>query len=391
MTDIAATLRAAVASGRVPGVVALAATREGPIFEGAHGLRSLGGAEPMTVDTVFALASMTKAVTSVAAMLLVEEGRLGLDEPIAAILPEAADPQVLEGFDAAGQPILRPARGAVTLRHLLTHTAGYGYDHWDPVLDRYMRLAGLSGGPRTARGMPLRFDPGTAWQYGINTDLVGQIVEKVSGVSLGAYFRERILGPLGMEDTGFAVPAAWRGRMVGRHQRGPDGALALDAGFVPPEQVEVDGGGGGLFGTGPDYLRFLRMLLNGGTLDGVRILAPETVAEMGRNHIGEVEVQPLPESLVPGRSNVADLFPNMRKQWGLGFLLNTEAPPGRRSAHSLAWAGLFNTYYWIDPASGIAGLVLTQILPFADPAVLDLLGEFEAAVYASRGQPAAQA
>lgn len=391
MTDIAATLRAAVDSGRVPGVVALAATREGPIFEGACGLRSLGGTEPMTLDTVFALASMTKAVTSVAAMQMVEEGRLSLDGPIAAILPEAADPQVLEGFDAESQPILRPARGAVTLRHLLTHTAGYGYDHWDPVLDRYMRMAGLSGGPRTARGMPLRFDPGTAWQYGINTDLVGQIVEKVSGVSLGAYFRERILGPLGMEHTGFAVPAAWRGRMVGRHQRGPDGALALDAGFVPPEQVEVEGGGGGLFGTGPDYLRFLRMLLNGGTLDGVRILAPETVAEMGRNHIGEVEVQPLPESLVPGRSNVADLFPGMRKQWGLGFLLNTEAAPGQRSAGSLAWAGLFNTYYWIDPASGIAGLVLTQILPFADPAVLDLLGAFEAAVYASRGQPAAQA
>lgn len=381
MTDIAATLQAAVDSGRVPGVVALAATREGPIFEGARGVRGLGGTEPMTLDTVFALASMTKAVTSVAAMQLVEEGRLALDGSIAAILPEAADPLVLEGFDAAGQPILRPARGAVTLRHLLTHTAGYGYDHWDPVLDRYMRLAGLSGGPRTAKGMPLRFDPGTAWQYGINTDLVGQMVEAVSGVSLGRYFRERILGPLGMEDTGFAVPAAWRGRLVGRHQRGPDGALALDAGFVPPEQVEVEGGGGGLFGTGPDYLRFLRMLLNGGTLDGARILAPETVAEMGRNHIGEVEVQPLPESLVAGRSNVADLFPGMRKQWGLGFLLNTQAPPGRRASNSLAWGGLFNTYYWIDPESGVTGAIFTQLLPFADTAVLETFEAFEAAVY----------
>jgi CubicO group peptidase (beta-lactamase class C family) len=383
MTDIAATLRAAVASGRVPGVVALAATRDGPIFQGAHGMRALGGAEPMTMDTVFTLASMTKAVTSVAAMQLVEEGRLRLDGPIAAVLPEAAGARVLEGFDATGQPILRPARGAVTLRHLLAHTAGYGYDFWDPVLDRYMRMAGLSGGPRTAKGMPLRFDPGTAWQYGINTDLVGQMVEAVSGVSLGAWCRERIFGPLGMEETSFAVPPAWRERMAGRHQRGPDGVLTLDTDFVPPEQVEIEGGGGGLFGTGPDYLRFLRMLLNGGALDGVRILAPETVAEMGRDQISPVEVQPLPESLIPGRSNVADLFPGMRKQWGLGFLLNTEAAPGRRAANSLAWAGLYNTYYWIDPASGVTGVVLTQILPFADPPVLDLLSRFETAVYAS--------
>jgi len=384
MTDIAATLRTAVDSGGVPGAVALAATRDGPVFQGAYGARSLGDPAPMTLDTVFALASMTKAVTSVAALQLVEEGRIGLDDPVAAILPEMAAPQVLEGFDAAGQPILRPARGAVTLRHLLTHTAGYGYDHWDPRLDRYMRMAGLSGGPRTARGMPLMFDPGTRWQYGINTDLVGQVVEALSGRGLGAYFRERILGPLGMEDTGFAVPAAWRGRMAGRHQRGPDGVLALDREFAPPEQVEVEGGGGGLFGTGPDYLRFLRMLLNGGTLDGARILSPETVAEMGRNHIGPVEVTPLPESLVAGRSNVADLFPGMRKQWGLGFLLNTEAAAGRRAANSLAWGGLFNTYYWIDPEAGVTGVVLTQILPFADPAVLDLLGGFEAAVYAAR-------
>lgn len=382
MTAIEATLRAAVDSGRVPGVVALAATREGTVFQTARGLRGLGGAEPMTMDSVFALASMTKAVTSVAALQLVEERRLGLDDPAAAILPEMRDPQVLEGFDAAGRPVLRPARGVVTLRHLLTHTAGYGYDHWDPVLDRYMRLAGLSGGPRTARGMPLRFEPGSAWQYGINTDLVGQMVEAVSGVSLGAFFRERIFAPLCMENTGFAVPAAWRGRMAGRNQRAPDGDLTLDTDFEPPEEVEVEGGGGGLFGSGPDYLRFLRMLLNGGTLDGARILSPETVAEMGRNQIGAVEVQPLPRSLVPGRSNVADLFPGMRKQWGLGFLLNTESPPGRRAASSLAWGGLFNTYYWIDPWTGVTGAIFTQILPFADPSVLETFVAFETAVYA---------
>nr|WP_314072174.1 serine hydrolase domain-containing protein [uncultured Roseococcus sp.] len=382
MTEIAAPLRAMVESGQVPGVVALAATRDGPVFQGAFGLRSLGEPAPMTEDTVFALASMTKAVTSVAAMQLVEEGRVGLDDAMGDILPEMRAPQVLEGFDATGQPILRPARGTVTLRHLLTHTASYGYDHWDPLLDRYMRLAGLSGGPRTAKGLPLVFDPGTRWQYGINTDLVGQVVEALTGQGLGAYFRERILGPLGMEETGFTVPAALQGRMAGRHQRGPDGTLSPDRDFSPPEQVEVEGGGGGLFGTGPDYLRFLRMLLNGGTLDGARILAPETVAEMGRNQIGAVEVPPLPASSTPGRANLADFFPGMRKKWGLGFLLNTEAVPGRRAANSLAWAGLFNTYYWIDPRSGVTGAVFTQLLPFADEAVLTMFEEFETAVYA---------
>ena len=379
MTDIEATLRAAVDSGRVPGLVALAATRNGPVFQGAFGVRAQGEAAPMTEDTVFALASMSKAVTSVAAMQLVEAGRIGLDDPLAAILHEMRDPQVLEGFDTAGQPLLRPARGAVTLRHLLTHTAGYGYDHWDPLLGQYVRLAGLS--PRSARGMPLMFDPGTRWQYGINTDLVGQVVEALSGQSLGTYFRERILGPLGMDETGFAVPAARRTRMAGRHQRGPDGVLTLDRDFVPPERVDVEGGGGGLFGTGPDYLRFLRMLLHGGTLEGARILAPETVAEMGRNQIGAIDVQPLPESQVPGRSNVADFFPGMRKQWGLGFLLNTEAVPGRRAANSLAWGGIFNTYYWIDPASGVTGVLLVQLLPFADAAVMEVFEGFEAGVY----------
>lgn len=294
MSGIGDALRAAVETGRVPGLVALAATRGGTVFEGAFGTTALGGPRPMRLDSVFALASMTKAVTSVVAMQLVEQGRLHLDRPAAELLPEMADPQVLEGFDAEGGPILRPARGAVTLRHLLTHTAGYGYDHWDPVLDRYMRLTGLSGGPRTAKGMPLRFDPGTAWQYGINTDLVGQMIEAASGLSLGAFFRERITGPLGMAETGFTVPAALRDRVVGRHQRGPEGSLSLDAGFVPPERVEVEGGGGGLFGTGPDYLRFLRMLLNGGTLDGVRLLAPETVAAMGRNRSARWRSAPCP-------------------------------------------------------------------------------------------------
>lgn len=385
MTDIAAPLRAAVESGGVPGLVALAATRNGPLFQGAFGRRSQGDPTPMTEDTVFALASMTKAVTSVAAMQLVEEGRIGLDDPLGALLPEMRDPQVLEGFDSAGRPLLRPARGAVTLRHLLTHTSGYGYDHWDPLLDRYMRLTGLSGGPRTAKGMPLMFDPGTRWQYGIGTDLVGQVVEALSGRRLGDWCRARILGPLGMADTDFVVPAARRARMAGRHQRGPDGALTLDREAVPPEQIEIDGGGGGLFGTGPDYLRFLRMLLNGGTLEGARILAPETVAAMGQNQIGAVEVPPLPPSSTPGRANLADFFPGMRKKWGLGFLLNTEAAPGRRAANSLAWGGIHNTYYWIDPASGVTGAVFTQILPFADEAVLETFTKFEAAVYAGRG------
>ena len=372
---IAALLNSAVTNGTLPGAVAIVANRDGTIFEAAAALPT---------DAIFWLASMTKAIVSVAAMQLVEQNRLHLDAPIATILPALAAPQVLEGFDAAGTPLLRPARTAMTLRHLLTHTAGYGYNFWNADLGRSLDHALLPRIPTNwdeAARTPLLFDPGTRWTYGINTDIVGLAVEAASGQTLDAYLRDHVLGPLGMHDTGFLLTPAQQSRLARMHRRTADGALRpMD--WQAGEGQGFAGGGGGLCGTAPDYARFLRMLLNGGALDGTRLLRPETIADMGRNHIGDLLVHTL-VSAVPRLTNDANLFPGMDQKWGLGFLLNTAPGPNGRSAFSLAWAGLANCYFWADTTQGVAGCLLTQMFPFADAAALDVLGAFERAVYAA--------
>lgn len=379
-------LERAVRSGEVAGVVALAVGENGVLYEGAFGTRAAGGDAPMTLDTVCWIASMTKAITTVAALQLVEEGRLRLDAPLREVLPELGDVQVLEGFGADGAPRLRPPRRDVTLRHLLTHTSGFAYDIWNAEVGRYMAHHGIPGiiECRTATlATPLVADPGQRWEYGIGIDWAGRAVERVSGRSLEDYLRQHVLGPLGMADTGFVLGPDQRARLAAMHVRTPAGGLD-PVPFEIPQQPEFFMGGGGLYGTGPDYLRFLRMLLNGGELDGARVLAPETVADMARNHIGELEVGPL-LTAIPSTSNDAEFFPGMPKRWGLGFLITTADAPTGRSAQSLAWAGLFNTYYWLDPARRVAGVLLTQVLPFADAAVLRLFEEFETAVYEELG------
>jgi methyl acetate hydrolase len=381
--DIDRLLSDAAISGSVPGVVALAADRSGTCYQGAFGRRSpLADGTPMTLDTVFRIASMTKAVTGVAAMQCVERGQLSLDQPAGEIMPELADPWVLDGFDGDGRPRLRSARRKITLRQLLTHTAGFVYHVWNAELNRYVETTGVPSvlsGKLAALNMPLAFEPGERWEYGINIDWAGRMVETVSGQDLDAYMREHIFAPLGMHDTGFMPNADQTARSVQAHSRNPDGSLEP----IPPQPQTIPeffAGGGGLCSTGPDYLAFLRMLLNGGTLDGARILKPETIALMAQNQIGELNVQPM-KSQAPTVSNDAEFFPGMVKKWGLSWLINTEDVPGRRSAGSLAWAGLFNTYYWLDPRKQVTGVLLTQILPFADPTVLRLLDGFETAVY----------
>jgi methyl acetate hydrolase len=377
-------LRDAVETGRVPGVVAAAATDTGEIYGAAYGRRALPDGAPMTRDTVFWIASMTKALTSVAAMQQVEQGRLSLDAPIAAVLPALAKPQVLDGFEPSGAPRLRPAAGPVTLRQLLTHTAGYGYDSWNQELARalpQLDLPRLPRNPDELARFPLLFDPGARWNYGISTDLVGLAVEAASGQRLDDYLRDHVLTPLGMHDTAFHLSPAQRARLTQVHARGSDGALSVidwPVGNAPGYCM----GGGGLCSTARDYLRFVRMLLGGGALDGARVLKPETVAEMGRNQIGALNVLPM-RTTDPARSNDVELFPGMAKKWGLGFLINTETTPSGRSAGALAWAGLGNTYYWIDPTRRIAGVILTQILPFGDHEALELLDRFEQGVYAA--------
>ncbi len=375
-------LTAAVKSGRVPGVVALAANDKGTIYSGAFGVRSLAEPQPMTVDSVFWIASMTKAVTTVAAMQMVEQGKLKLDQPASEILPDLASAQVLEGFDAAGQPQLRPAKRPVTLRQLLTHTAGYTYDVWNADTGRYEKQANLPGiitCKNDALKTPLAFDPGVRWEYGINIDFAGKMVEKVSGERLEGYFREHIFGPLGMADTSFKISASQRERLVAMHARGADGSFKPIE-FEIPQEPEFFMGGGGLYSTGPDYLKFVRMFLNRGSLDGKTVLKPETVAMMGQNQIGDINVVAL-KTVAPESSADAEFFPGMVKKWGLGFMINTETAPTGRSAGSLAWAGLANTYFWIDPSKNIGGVILMQFLPFADPQALQTFAEFESQLY----------
>ena len=382
--DIDRLLNDAAGSRRVPGVVALAADRNGIFYQGAFGNRSAADGAAMTLDTVFWIASMTKAVTGVAVMQCVERGKLALDQPAGEIVPELAEPQVLEGFDANDKPRLRPARRKITLRHLLTHTAGFVYDVWNADLSRFVQATGLPparSGKLIALTAPLAFEPGERWEYGINIDWAGRMVEAVSGQDLDAYMREHIFAPLGMHDTGFMPNAEQLARTAQTHARKADGSLEPIPSAAPVKR-EFFAGGGALFSTGPDYLTFLRMVLNGGTLDGARILKPETITEMAQNHMGDLDVLPL-KSASPAVSNDAEFFPGMVKKWGLTWLINTEDVPGRRSAGSLAWAGLFNTYYWLDPKQQITGVLLTQVLPFADATVLGLLDDFETAVYST--------
>ena len=377
-------LKAATDRGDVPGVVAMAATREGPVYQAAFGKRALPDGPAMTADTVFWIASMTKAITSTAAMRLVEQGKLSLDWPISELLPELTAPQVLEGFDAAGEPILRPARRPITLRHLLTHTAGFVYDIWNPEMGRYMEKTGVPGiisCQNAALMLPLVFDPGDRWDYGINIDWAGKAVERASGQSLGDFFAEHIFGPVGMTDTGFALTTDSRARLAAMHARADDGTLATIP-FELPQEPEFQMGGGGLYGTAADYLVFERLFLDQGRADGRQVLRPETVELMSRNAIGGLEVRLL-ETAVPAYSNNAEFFPGMVKKWGLGFMISTEAVPGGRDPGSLAWAGLGNTYFWIDPAKGMAGVILMQLIPFADAKALSLLAGFEKALYAA--------
>jgi len=377
-------LKDAVARGDVPGVVAVATDRKGQTYEGGFGKRVLGEATEMTPDTVAWIASMTKAVTGAAAMQQVERGKLGLDTPAKSVLPALGNVGVLEGFDAGGKPKLRKAKRDITLRHLLTHTAGFGYDIWNADLAKYQESEGVPGiisCQDKALTTPLLFDPGERWYYGINIDWAGKMVEAAAGKKLGQVLRDDLLGPLGMNDTAFRISDGMRKRMAKIHHRGPDGGLTADPALEIPQEPEFEMGGGGLYSTAGDYLKFVRMMLNEGKADnGKAVLKPETVATMSKNAMGESRVTLL-KTAAPPFSNDAEFFPGLDKQWGLSFMTNNEEAPTGRSAGGLSWAGLANTYYWIDQKKGVGGVYITQILPFADVKSLPLFYAFESAVY----------
>ena len=370
-------LRQAVNAGTVPGIVAIGATDKGIVYEGAFG-------PSITADSVFWIASMTKAVTATACMQLVEQGKLQLDQEMGKLLPQLESPKVLEGFDSNGAPKLRPAKTAITLRHLLTHTAGFTYSIWSEPMTQFEKVTGtpfIGACENASFTAPLEFDPGDRWQYGINIDWVGKAVEAVSDQSLEVYFREHIFAPLSMSDTGFLISTAQRARVAPMFSRGQDGALTPTA-FEMPQRPEFFMGGGALFSTPRNYMAFLQMLLHGGTFAGAQVLKPETVALMQQNHIGDLNVVTL-KTAHPETSNDANLFPGMVQKWGLSWAINTEPGPAGRSAGSVAWAGLFNTYFWLDPSKRVTGTIMTQLLPFADPEVLKLFGKFESGLYSA--------
>jgi methyl acetate hydrolase len=365
-------LREAVATGAVPGVAAAVTDGERTLFEGVAGVTQVGGAQAVAADTVFWVASMTKPVTSVAAMQLVEQGKLSLDAPIGDLLPALANPQILDGGK------LRAARTKITLRHLLTHTAGFAYSFTRAEYAAYVAANNIPpSGALAALNMPLLFEPGERWEYGINTDWVGLAVEAASGEALDVYFQKHIFAPLGMDDTAFLPNEDQTARRVAMHQRQEDGSLTAS----PPTALRVPeffSGGSGLYSTLSDYQKFLRALLNG----GAGILRHATLAEMFRNQVGGLRAGYL-TSANPALHSGADTTPGLTCGWGLGFMVYPEDKQGGRHAGSVSWAGLANTHFWVDPSAGLAGMILMQLLPFCDEKVMATCNGFETAVYAA--------
>jgi methyl acetate hydrolase len=377
-TALDTSLRGAVERKDVPGVVTLVTDRDRVLYQSAFGVADVATGRPLTSDALFRIASMTKPVTSVALMQLIEQGRLGLDDPAEKYLPELAGLKVFESFDpATGAYQLRPAARPPTVKHFLTHTSGLAY----PFTSATWRDFKPKAGETYPFGGPLLFDPGERWHYSTSTDVAGKLVEVVSGQKLEDYFRQNIFTPLKMNDTSYNVPEAKGPRLVAQQQRAGermDGAIELQN----PQlglTIAVPIGGGGLASTADDYGRFMRMLLNGGTLDGVRVLKAETVALMGQNHIGAVSVPAL-KSAMP-RSADFTFIADGRDKWGLGFLITADQVPGKRSPGSLSWGGINNTFFWVDPTRRIAGVIMMQYLPFADAKALAVYDTFERGAY----------
>ena len=369
-------LRSGMEQRKIPAVTAMAGTAGAITYSGAFGTRDSASGMAVTPESIFAIASMTKAVTSVGALQLVEQGKMTLDEPASKHLPELGKLQVLDGFDSAGKPILRPATRPVTLRHLLTHTSGFSYDTWHEAMFKLT----ASGADATH---VLAFEPGTKWQYGPSTLWAGRLVEAVSGMDLEKYLQQSVLGPLGMKDTTFIFPKEKYERLVGRYQREANGSLTPVQRSMPMPPTTYRGDGG-LFSTAPDYLKFTQMILKRGAgPGGERILKEKTVALMAANGTGHIPAGRL-KTWRPAQSSDVDLHAGHDDRYTLGFLMNPDAVPGGRSAGSLGWAGIYNTYYWIDPHRNICGVIMMQFLPFADKEAVGLLDDFQHAVYSSR-------
>ncbi len=370
----------AVQSGGVPHVVAIAADRDGVIYQGAAGPREVGEDEPASPDTVFRIMSMTKMPCTVLALQAMEQGILDLDAPVANYCPEFAEVQVLTGF-SDGVPQLRPPASQATVKQLITHTSGLGYWFWSGDLVQWEKISGIPNvvaGSKASLRAPMVADPGTAFIYGINTDWLGQVVEAATGLPLDVAMKQNITGPLGMDHTAFIMNDMDRANCSPVHVRGEDGQWS-SIGEILNQAPEYYAGGHGLYGPPSDYIKFERALLRGGELDGTRILQPETVAKAFRNQIGDLDFPAEIATADPASSGPFALGPGYK--WGYGLLLNTDDQPGRRRAGSGAWAGLCNTHFWVDRMTGICASIYSNFLPFITPEALELYANFERALY----------
>lgn len=375
--------RAVASTPRVPGVVAMATDRRGNFYEGVAGERVIGG-PAMTLDSVFAIYSTTKAITGTAVLQLVEEGKLDLDAPAKNYIPDIGKLQVIEGFDQAGKPKLRAPKRDITTRMLMLHTAGFGYEF---LSETYLRLVeeqiypSVLTSSKASLMTPLLFDPGERWEYGTSIDWCGLIVEQIRGKRLGEVFQARVFAPLGMTDTDFALSPSMRARLAAIHARDAEGSLT-PMNLEPPLEPEVQMGGGALYGTVGDYMRFIRCWLNDGAGENGRVLRAETVQMAVKNGLGDLKIKPL-QGVIPALSNDVEFFPGLPKSWALTFMVNDAEAPTGRPAGAIGWAGLGNLFYWIDRQNGIGGFWATQILPFGDPVSFGSYLDFETAVYRS--------
>ena len=363
--------------------------REGTVYEGASGYRDVERKTPLAKDDVFALFSMTKAITATAALQLLERGELDLDAPAANYVPEIGQLQVIEGFGDDGEPVLRPPKRAVTTRMLMLHTAGFGYDFFNRTYNRLAVERGqrsVFGGTKAALMTPLLFDPDESWEYGASMDWCGQVVEAITGKRLGEVFESEIFQPLGIEDMAFEPTGPMKERLVQLSDFDATGGTFRPSTFQIPTHPELHMGGHGLYGTVDGYIRFIRMWLNDGKGERGQVLKPETVAMAARNHLGDKKLPPF-EGVIPELSNDAEFFPGQSKSWALSFMVNDEDAPTGRPAGSLGWAGLANLFFWIDRKNGCGGVWATQILPFANPASFGGYMGLETAFYRCSGYP----
>jgi methyl acetate hydrolase len=366
--------QAAVSNKEIPGVVAAITNKNQVLYLKSFGSQDVAQNVPMARDTVFRIASMTKPITSVAVMMLVEQGKLRLDDAAVKYLPALKGREVIATFNEKdGTYTTRPAKQEITIQHLLTHTSGFSYSFTSPKIRDIQQKTG-----KKERDMPLLFDPGSRWYYSHSTAMLGDIVEKITGQTLEDFFRANLFRPLQMVDTSFLLPEEKARRLVTIHRREATGLVETPN---PPKYVPLFRADGGLVSTASDYSTFLQMLLNGGSWHGNHILKPETLRLMTSNQIGSLLVEEMPAAL-PAQS-ASFLLGHGKDKFGFGFQITV--PNGKsvhaRSAGSYAWGGIFNTHFWVDPKRGIGVVFLTQELPFNNPTNRDVVKRFEKLIY----------